>query len=174
MTNKLYPTNSDNLEQIKNTVENQLGLIAEMQNIKEEVQEMESNVTELYTEIKEEFEEFKKSVPLSPGEEEQISELAKEKAVEFTKELFAGKEVSTQLFGMKLTHLTQGVYTSLKRAFEHTGTYRTLLHVKFNDVYDYLSNLRIRQLPTYYLEFTKAQQEAADKNNDSLIGFELR
>lgn len=136
--------------------------------------EIEREVTNMYEELKYELDEFKKTVPLSPGEEEKIAELTKKKAVEFTRYLFVGRYVSNELFGLKLTHINQGIYTALKRAFNHTGTYRTMLHTTFDDAFEYLENLTIHHLPSYYLEFTEKQQEVAVRTGVDLSGLVLR
>lgn len=162
------------LDVLKQTIYRQNEQGQQLIGVVEYMEEMKQEVTLMYEEMKYEFEEFKKTVPLSPGEEEKIAELAKAKALEFTKYLFKERSVSSELFGMKLTHINQGVYTALKRAFDHTGTYRTMLHTNFDDAFDYLNNLTILQLPHYYLEFTENQQKIADQNGDSLKGFNLR
>lgn len=162
------------LNVLKQTIYRQNEQGQQLIEVVEYMEDMKQEMTLMYEEMKYEFEEFKKTVPLSPGEEEKIAELAKGKALEFTRYLFSGKDVSSELFGLKLTHINQGIYTALKRAFDHVGTYRTMLHTTFDDAFEYLNNLRITQLPPYYLEFTENQQRVADKKGDSLNGFKLR
>lgn len=162
------------LSVIKQTIRRQNEQGEQLVAIVEYMEVMKQEMTLLYEDMKYELEEFKKTVPLSPGEEEKIAELTKKKAVEFTRYLFAGRYVSSELFGLKLTHINQGIYTALKRAFNHTGTYRTMLHTTFDDAFEYLENLTIHHLPPYYLEFTEKQQEVAVRTGVDLSGLVLR
>ena len=82
------------LSVIKQTIRRQNEQGEQLVAIVEYMEVMKQEMTLLYEDMKYELEEFKKTVPLSPGEEEKIAELTKKKAVEFTRYLFAGRYVS--------------------------------------------------------------------------------
>ena len=143
------------LDLIKNQAETQMKLISEFEILKER-----QDVTDNRLEV------LEKTLTLNRGEAFKIKHKVQEKAEQLTK-MYFDKYVSKELYGKKKTHLSQAIHYILKRQFQAVS-YTTILHVDYDEAYEFIKIIQLKDLPSHYLRLTEHQYAVSLKNNDGL------
>lgn len=148
-------------------------VIETMLDVVDEVGKVRNEIMVLSEELKQDLSEFKAIITLAPSEEDELVNIIDDLGHSLTREYFP-KFVSKKLYGMKKIHLQRGVWKILKQRFGYRGSYRTLKHEQFDEVKEFLATVTLGDIPTYYLELTEKQFEAAQENGDDISGLDIR
>lgn len=143
------------LELIKNQAESQIKLINEFGFLKDK-----QELTDKRLDI------LERTLTLNRGEAFKIKHKVQEKAEQLTN-MYFDKYVSKELYGKKKTHLSQAIHYILKRQFQAVS-YTTILHVDYDEAYEFIKIIQLKDLPSHYLRLTERQYALSLKNNDGL------
>lgn len=143
------------LELIKNQAESQIKLINEFGFLKDK-----QELTDKRLDI------LERTLTLNRGEAFKIKHKVQEKSEQLTN-MYFDKYVSKELYGKKKTHLSQAIHYILKRQFQAVS-YTTILHVDYDEAYEFIKIIQLKDLPSHYLRLTERQYALSLKNNDGL------
>lgn len=154
---------SNQLMELEQTLRNQLAIVGEMR-------QMKDDVTEMKVEIKRDIKELRESITLTRHEGAEIQSAVGAKAWELTDKLF-GKEVSDDLFLAKVGHFRGIIYKRLKETF-NVPRYYDIRRVDFKKAKQVIDIVALSNLKDYQLRLTARQKEIAMMNNDDISKFD--
>lgn len=157
---------SNQLMELKQTIENQLEIVIQMEAMKSEVEQMTND-------IKKDVQELRDSIKLNRSECAEIQSEVAKKSWELTSEFFKRK-VSDDLFMAKLGHFRSIIYKRLKETF-NVSTYFDIRRVDFMAAKTVIDIVALNNLKNYQLRLTARQKEIAEMNGDNFtpISFDI-
>lgn len=152
---------SNQLMELEQTLKNQLVIVGEMRQMKDEVSEMK-------VEIKRDIKELRESITLTRHEGSEIQSAVGAKSWELTDDLF-GMDVSDDLFLAKVGHFRGIIYKRLKETF-NVPRYYDIRRVDFKKAKQIIETVDLTNLKDYQLRLTARQKEIAKINGDNVEG----
>ncbi len=155
---------SNQLLDLERTLENQLVMVKEMQQIKIDVSAMKEDITK-------DVQELRDSITLTRHEGSEIQSAVGRKAWNLAREYFEHK-VSDDLFLAKVGHFRGIIYKRLKETF-NVPRYYDIRRVDFLKAKQVVEIVALSNLKGYQLRLTARQKEIAEANNDEVTGLEI-